>query len=508
MANSPPSVYVLDYSTNVEVRILLPTQLLDPTPVGSPLGTGGPGAANAETPGATDIMPQNRIVRFRGELYALIADSGGATVAGVYREDQGGAGQWGQVLGIALVGESAITGLFVLHPSGVPTLVVLFRGSGGQLQVSSSTDGTTWNTSGVLGGIAASTGEAVPFRNSIFWTGDQSGIGGLLDYDFALSAVTSYPFTSVFASSSQGSCFGITVHDNVVFMSGWRNSDTNNRIVKVQAGSLVTILDFVGGQTRGVSDGHSCMFTDPATGDLIAIWSGQNQATAGARTLVQRIENATGAATPVTDISSTVLGAVEGADKYLEGGGSASVSRSWYVYVDNDTDPLNPRVFLFTFASTGAVTEMWEWKGIAAEIELVGAGAGISTGQFGIPTVAFGGGERSVISASIEIGDSANQDFEDTTGRRFYWRAIGSGGPFVGTFYVSGGEGFPDTVAPIAAGSLVVESGVPATSPSISGNTITNITPDDGTVLYSVALDLSAVSLGAGAPGRLMGDLV
>lgn len=522
MANSPPDVYLLDYATNREVRILMATQLLDPTPVGQPLGTGTPGAqggvqvvASAEVPPAQTWV-QNRIVWFLDDLYALITGTNG----GIFKRNQGGADQWGRVLDPADGGATGFSqgetaGLHVLHLDGVPTLVHFFFRPAGDIEARRSTDGVTWGATEFLFNLSgtAATGQAITFRNSIFWWFQTR----LVSYDFKLNTPSDYQATGWY-SIQDGSAPGLCVIDNVVFASGWAAAAPYYwRLAKLQAGAFVQVYDDI---TRGAgvgqvpaiasNPGHHAMFRDPATGDLICFVSGIQQGglTTDERTEVFRVQNPTSGSPTVTVISSTVLGSVEGADKYLANGGANVQERAWFVYVDNDTDPANPRVFLWTWDPATNVTECWEWTGVGTEVELVGLGAGFNVGVFSFPDSPHGGGDRSVVSARIEIGDPSNQDFEDTGGRRFYWRAYGSGGPFVGTFYVDADENAPSTVAPIVPASLVVESGVPATSPSILGNTITNITPDDGTVLYSVALDLSAVSIGSGAPGRLMGDLV
>lgn len=504
MANSPPSEYIYDYSTNREVRILLPTQLLDPTAVGSPVGTGTGNVAGVSASSANS-RPQNRVIAFGDDLYCIGGSNNSTTFGGIYKRNQSGADQWGQVQGIAFAGDNHNTGLHVLHPGGIPTLIAAYVGAGFNIFTAESTDGTSWtltNHGSPVGGNTA--GQAIVFRDSLYWALDH-GSALLFQYDFALNSPTSLNASTFFDGNRPGNVYGLTIQDNNLYMAGW--SGTNlPRVCKLQAGALVSILHGSGGQSSGNTSGHSCLFTDPATGDLIVFWSGADGGVTP-RTLVNHIENAATTATPVNDISSTVLGAVEGADKYLSGGGSALTNRSWYAYVDNDTVPASPRVFLKTTGANG-VTECWEWRGVGAEIEFVAGGAGIDLDQFSVNAVQFGGGVRSVIQARIEIGDASNQDTEVAGGRKFYFRAIGSGGPFVGTFYVSNSEGVPDTAVPITAASLTIESGSPSTTPLISGNTLTNITPDDGTVLYSIVLDLSSVSLGSGEPARLMGDLV
>jgi len=505
MANSPPSTYVYDFATNREVRILLPTQALDPTAVGQPLGTGTGNVAGTSA-ASTNSRVQNRVVAFGDDLYCLGGSANSTTFGGIYKRNQSGTDQWGQVLGISFAGDNHSTGLFVLHPGGVPTLVCLYIGGGFNFYSAESTDGTSWTTNnhGFPSGGNES-GQAITFRDSLFWSLDHNA-AYLFGYDFSLGAPTNYLATNFFISANPGNIYGIHVQDNTLFMCGWRSPDSINRIVKLQAGSLITILDGVGSQEGMFTNGHNCMFTDPTTGDLIVFWSGRNSSGAAPRTLVQHIENATTTATPVNDISSTVLGSGEGADKYLQGGGSADNVRSWYAYVDNDTVPTSPRVFLKTFGANG-ITELWEWKGVGAEVELVGAGAGIDVDQFSVNSVAGGGTRSSGGGARAELGDTANTPEEVVGGTKHYFRVYGAGGPVVMTLYYSQSEEAPDKIATLV-GAVTVESGSPSTTPSRSGNTIINLTADGGTALYSFVHDATTDGLGEGATFTLMPDVV
>lgn len=516
MANTPPSMPVYDF-INGEVRILLPTLLLDPTPDGSPVGTGGPGLVTAEPTPSTNLNPfmRNRVIEFLDDRYVLAAAVAGEH--GVYKKNQGGAGQWGQVYAFPanLDDDSWVSGLHILHPNGVPTLCFMWYDLGGELYISTTTNGTAWNTLLLQAGVGPGTGPgvAIPYRDSLWWwTGAGATGGHLRSYDLELGTLTSYGSTPF--GSHQARNADLHVYKNVVFIVAFSGTaGYEPELWKIQAATYTFVYDFAANNAQAAfSTGvpaHHCMFTDQATGDMIIFIGGRDAISFQGDTKVFRIENALTGLPTVTNITASVLGAVQGADKYTAGvGPNNHIDRSWDLYVDNDTDPLNPRYFLYTHIP-GGTFEMWEWKGHLAEIELVSLGAGLSVNQFAMPYVKFGGGHRSVIAARIEIGDPANEDAEDVGGRRFFWRAIGSGGPFTGTFYVSPEEEVPDQVGVIVAGSLVVESGVPATVPAISGNTITNITPDDGTVLYSVVIDLTSAtpSIGAGSPGRIMGDL-
>jgi hypothetical protein len=364
----------------------------------------------------------NRIIKFLDDEYALIAD-GGVGTAGVYKRNQGGAGQWGQVYQANTFAESRVSGLFVVHPGGVPTLCFNWFSSPGDLYSAYSTDGTTWNITFQINlSNVSSSGQAVTFRDSIFWM-THSNVG-LIESNFVLDTGAVIGATG-YNANSRAPAFALAVHDNTLFVCGW-GVGVYFLLSKFQTGALTGVYDDatrgagVGQQPGNINTdaGRHAMFTDPATGDLIVFASGLRQG-GGARTEVFRFQNATGS--PTTSIISTVvLGSVQGGDKYLEGGGSAETTRNWFAYVDNDTDPLNPRVFLFTYGATN-VTECWEWQGFGdgvtpgnAEIEPVGGGAGIDVSVYGMPCVIHGGGNRSVITSRIEIGDPYNQDADST----------------------------------------------------------------------------------------------
>lgn len=110
-------------------------------------------------------------------------------------------------------------------------------------------------------------------------------------------------------------------------------------------------------------------------------------------------------------------------------------------------------------------------------------------------------------AARAEIGDTANPPEETAAGTKYFFRVYGTGSIGVITIYISGDEEAPDTVATLT-GSVVVESGSPATTPVRSGNTITNVTPDDGVALYSFVHDVATDGLSVGDTFGLMPKIV
>lgn len=534
MANPPPTINVLKYAGagNVQVFPLPATQILG-SQDGSDVGTGAP-APLANLQGANVLgIDLNRNVEFLEDRYCLTADASAGNQSGVYKKNTPGANDWGLVQGGAGVENNLLvdgnsTGLHVLHPLGIPTLARMMFDQNNDLRLFRTEDGLTGAKAAAEWGNAAQVGlpletasasqpgnggEAIVYRDSLVWAhanfNGSAGGGHISQFDFVLGVLTRYQVNTILHNNQPGSNLCLHVHNKVLFLFGWDTSGSFfGRLTKLQAGAFVTVYtdatqaaDFV-----GIDEGHSCMFTDPATGDLIIVMSGENNGV-GPRAKVIQVQNATTTATPVNDVSATVMGAVEGADKYLQGGGAASDDRRWIANIDTTTVLGTTRVFLTTW-DPGGGTETWEWKGVGAEMEAVAALAGITGNDFAFPANAIGGGHRRPRAAGVELGDPANPPVEVVGGTKYFFRGVGSAPVGVVTFLGTDLEDTPATVVPIVPGTLVVESGVPPTTPTISGNTLINFTPDASVSLYSIVLDVDAagVDIDEGEIGLIIPD--
>jgi hypothetical protein len=466
------------------------------------------------TPAAS--LTCNRVVEFLDDRFALSADTQGSR-SGVFKKNFGRPGWWGKVQGATsgqnLAVDGSVSGLHVLHPAGTPTMAYLVYDSGSELRLRRTTDGLRGAGWGGLNGELLETngnpaptnyGQSIVFRNSIVWAHEQFsgavGTGKITHYDLATSSLVRYNPNIAGGESSQ---MALHVHKNKLFLFG--NHPTGNRPIKLfrlDAGAFVNIfaaVDNGGGSTdlQSPSTGHPAMFTDDATGDLIVFAVGV-QGTF--QTKVLRFVNAeVGSSNVPTNITSTVLGAVQGANKYSAAGGDGD-NRRWVVNVDTESDPNNPRTFLTTWRA-GFLTETWEWKGIGAEIEAVALLAGISD-DFALPYNSVGGGHKSPRIAAVEVSGTPA---EVVGGTRFSFRGRGSDTSGTVTFYGTDSEGTPDTVVPILAGSLTVGSGLLTDLEAYyhfdddfldaSGNTLT--LTETGTVTFAAAL----FNNGASFPG-------
>jgi hypothetical protein len=523
MANNPPARNVLRHNGagNPQVFPNLPT-LINGSQDGADLGTGGPALAAMEVP-PTGNFSCNRIVEFKNTRFAVIYSTTAANAQGVYEKDTGGADLWGRVTGDGgtLVSHGAGTGLHVLHPLGVPTLALLYQDAAGDINLRDTVDGTTGaNWAGVTEGLQLennisapfSWGESIVYRNSIVWVHDRfagsAGTGDVTQYDLVTGLLTRYDVSG--HNNPHGSQKSPFVHKNKLFLLcpvAAANRPLN--LFRLDGGSFVSIWDGGSSDVANTEENHPCMFTDPATGDLVLVTQTKVPSLPDAR--IRHLSAAdVGASPTITDVSATTLGAVNvGAGKYRAGGTNDDNARRWSVFNDTETDPANPRIFLTTWINGVGTSETWEWKGLAAPIEAVASLAGVNS-EYARPHAPISGGIRSPRVAAIEIGDASNSVTEVLGGTKIFFRGQGISTVGVVTFYGADDEGTPVTVVPIAAASLVVESGSPATTPVISGNTLTNFTSDNGATLYSVVLDVGAagVDVGAGDVGILIPNLV
>lgn len=469
MANTPTTVNVTKVKGTgaPQVYPLLPTQLLGAQD-GSNIGTGGPFAATFEVPNAGALLV-NRNIEFLNDRYCLMLDAANAS-SGVYKKGQGGAGQWGRVQGGAGSGQPSFdgtaTGLHVLHPGGVPTLLYLCWAASGFFVVYRTTDGITGANWGGNPGISfgadnapLAVGQSIVYRDSIFVVHDHQtvglGAGTVTSYDANLGTVTRYDAV-LYQGNSSAASQALHVHNNKLFIFGKTGAGRDGALRRFDGGAFVDIWS--AGPSTSITTGSSALFTDRTSGDLILIMN-----TIG-DTTVYRFPSAETAGDFATlgvdhfDITSSVMGATEGANKYLSGGGSQSNSRRWVIFVDTGTTPATPCTFIWTWAP-GGNTECWEWIGISSEIEAVSGLAGISD-DFALPYNTIGGGHRSPRTGAVELGDTATVPTEAAGGTRIPFRGVGDAAAGTLTFYGGDDEIHPDTVIPIVPGSLVVGAGL------------------------------------------------
>jgi hypothetical protein len=266
----------------------------------------------------------------------------------------------------------------------------------------------------------------------------------------------------------------------------------------------------VSGGSGNFEVGETLTSTSGGSGTIASVPSGTqvvlNQGFTGAFNDTDTLTQTTGSGGTATQSGASVAGP---AAKYLAGGAVASADRHWQVFVDTETNPLAPATYLWTWLP-GGNRELWLYTDNNTGLILQAAGAGISD-DFVVPRNTNGDGIYSPRTAAVEIGDDANPPVEEPGGTRVYFRGRGSVAAGTVTFYGTDDEDVARTVVPIIGGTFQIEGGgSPPTTPTISGNTLINFTPDNGATLYSVRLDVDAagVDIGEGDVGMIRASFV
>lgn len=487
MADTPPTAYALEFagSGNVQVFPVFGTQVLG-SQIGSDVGTGGPALATLETISVAVSSPayvHNRVIEFLDDVYCLAGEGNASNTIGVYKRNQGGIGAWGRVH-TPSDGFGGKSGLHIMHPNDTPTLVFLSQGNtNGDVYLHTTTDGTTWNETNVLADTPSTrAGYSCVYRNILFWlTGSD-----IYQYNFDTTSCT----RATVGNPGQLPAYPggpIHVHNNIPYAM-WINTGITGAPLKLFRYSGGTFGNTSNGEiyswNNATPDSRSgtggCLFTDPASGDLIAL---TNTSSVTVGTQVWVVNNPEGVPT-TTNITSTVMGAIQGAVIYTPGSGGAYSNRKWQIFYDNDTDPTNPRIYFRTWESTNDPgASVWQWQGTGAEMQRVSLST-ISGDNFARVVTTRGGGNFFVGGgARAEIDDGANPPTEVPGGTKWYFRVYGTGTGTIRAYYNTS-ELAPNTLCTLT-GAVTVESGSPATTPSRSGNTIINVTGDDGATLYS-----------------------
>jgi len=440
-----------------------------------------------ETPATTTCRPTNRAAVFNGLELIYHRDT-------IRERNTGGADTWGIVATLPTANSGAgfgyHSGLYEVQISGVPTLVGIYQTSSGHVNLSTSIDGTTWNTTAsVINSSIGSTvwGPDIIYRNKIYsWTNGSSA--DIIEVDPVAGSGIKHDI-GIGSGSLRAADF--CVHDNrlfVVYASG-NTSGSPFRIKEFIGGSWSTIHTFTKDVGVNGEQGGPCLFSDNT--DLFVILPGEEGSTDG--TSCYRMIDPGGSGQSVLEITSAGANSTNGVipAALAPGGGSAAESDSYSSFINSETDPANPETYIIRLSGPGQLGSYEIYQFTDKDTTLTSLGAGPSSDIY-LPNEKNGGGTRVTASGGDKIYAEI-ENHEELAGGviQFDYTVKGSGSDVTGRIYISNDEEIPATLATI--------TGASGGSSSANAGTIIDITPDNGATTYTATFN--GVSAGFTIPG-------
>jgi hypothetical protein len=435
------------------------------TQIGSDFSIGSLEAPDVS--GANTYKPHGHVLEFQGKRIVWHRNT-------IREENTGGAGTWGIVHTIsdmlASNGYGQHTGIHLVQVRGAPALVGLYKEvTTNDTNVLESTDGITWTQVGTIMATGSNAvGRSIIFRNKLYWRIGAAGTE-IICYDPLLR--TASLIETGFAAAALNIDF--CVLDNNLYMAGTIGSSSGDLFGLYRLdGSIFTNIHTFSTQDNGSSgeDGACVLFTDNT--NLYAILTGEASGLDG--NAMFKIEDPGGAGQTVTDITNPVI-----PSQYRSGGGSANEINHWSVFVNNDSRPNLPEIYLWRLQSFATGThDAYQYVNDFTELTSLGTGP---SDDIYLPHTHFGGGERIALTDKIYAEIAGNATVVDGTelSYRVYGTSLGAG---TIKLYYSMGEETPNiqaTLTGTATGGSSVRS----------GNEIQNVNADAAATLYTLIWD-------------------
>jgi len=442
----PPTIMVVkNKSTPIQVRKLLLGTTLDPTQDGDNI------TADTSTEGiTTGDNPNNPMIEAFGRRYLWHRSH-------ILERDIGGEGAWGISLTIALGGGSDgvfngryHSGLHVIYPAGVETLVGMFVRdvSSTQVHYYKTTDGINWTTNQVatLAGTATAFGRSIVFGSSVYWLVYGSGTA-LIVRDFNLDTTITWDQTDLDGPtvwiSSSGATADFAIHKDKLFLAAARTNQNSfdSVLFRLDGSVWTTAITLDAGTDGGGTVDRCVLFSD---GDDLIFFYNDSVPTC------IRVQNPLTGSISVSDITGTVLSGV--------GGG---ISGQWQKYLDVTT-PGTPVWYLWynQGGQNVGTYDCYQYTNISTALTLLGSG--ISAVDFTLPSIGDGGSDR--IPAKTEGRPQFDGlPSEVIGGRKRLFRVFGVGSDLTLSQYHSADQEAPETLSTLVNASITIEDATDAT---------------------------------------------
>ena len=391
----------------------------------------------------------------------------------IRERDSGGAGTWGITNTFALQnssgGYSYHSGLYeITDEDGSSLLVGAYLANTASWVLFTSTDGTTYNTQSVTGNISTgSVGAEILFDNKLFLFVSASS-GNVVVFDFI--AGTGDVINGILPVNIINADFCVLNGELfMAYLTSVSGGATFN-LAQYQGATFVDIGTFPGlDSLGGAENGGLCLFTDNT--DLFCVVGGRVGGSEGQNCF--RVVDPGLGTQAITDVTAAGANSTNGViPAGLQPGGGSIEESQWSCFVNSETDPANPEIYLAYLTGPGltGTIQFYAFTDFNTTLTTVGTG-GISSDVY-LVDEKRGGGSRVITGTG---GGKIYADIVDhselVSGNvQISYRVYGSGSDVTGTLFASGGQSIAATSITITAAS--------GGSSSASGGDIIDITPE------------------------------
>lgn len=460
---------------------------------------GGPCLVNAfdGARAATEGNACNQVIDYRGEIFIIYNSALNVMKIDGYNR---GTGLW---TNRHTTTTNNTTGLFIANTGTVQRLFTLGNQGGANTFIDYTDDGVTWSTTASLGfhsGSGGSQNPAVMFNNKLYAVYARSGYRV---YEADPIALTYTELSGGPAGNTNSTRGDLCVHDDRLFLLALDDATLaigSNYALYEFTGSGFSLNTQITNDSRGgaaaIDEGERNLFKDPSTNNLIALCNGAGSGgvsgtTNNGSTAFQLVPS--GSVFTPTEITNTVIPAA------LRPGARATANAledRWYSVTVNDTAPGTPEVYIFIAEGPAPGTGYAVYAWTDASTLLASPAAGPTT-AFSIPQFKAGGGDRINKGAgnqcAIEFGTPV------LGGYQISYRVYGTQSSQNVTGYYSLDQEAPSTQMTFSA--QTGGSGI------TGGNTVTGITGDDGTTLFTVTWNTVTDGVANGDAATMMLDI-
>jgi hypothetical protein len=438
---------------------------------------------------ATGSFPvTNSILEFKGKRYCWHN-------ASIYEENTGGSGNWGVVRTLSGVTTEVDqhSGLHLAYRSDQPIMIGLTNAAGGSC-VGFRFDGSTWTeVSGPIGSLNGP-GKAYVHNNVLY----QNRWGGVHTYDPATDTLGTVSGVGGTFTPARDFCS----FNGKLYAGGFTTDTAANPagLFELQESGFVSVGTMPDHQMGTNGEDSAPVLFSPDNESLVLIISGETLSNVDGDQAF-RIQNPGTGSQTITNITDPVIPA-----QFRPGGASAVEFSHYYVVTDtqNSSSPTSPDFYFFRTNNKASSTfGTYQWQGYSTTMSFLGIGP---SWQFKPSECKRGGQGRLSAGANATSTNKVYAELETPVvsstlgGMDISFRVYGTDTGLTATVYFSLDQETPDTQATLVG---TVSGG----SASRSGNTITNVTADDGATLYTFTWAALGDGASVGIPATLVMDL-